>query len=121
MGQLYQTRTGLARCARIGFRRTLGGVPRAVLLRSLGRGPILLAKQNYRIGPFIGTPYVPLLVGLEEGEIVSRDLAVIEFGRPGEMVAVVPLPLCGMGRGEIRSPWGGRHVRRGRMSVLHFG
>ncbi len=46
MRQLYQTRPGLASGAGLFLWRTLGVIPRAELLGSLGRIPILFAEQN---------------------------------------------------------------------------
>ena len=85
----YQPRLVLARGA---SRWLPGDVPRAVLDRPLGGVPIRLAEQHDGIGPAVGAPDVALLVGLEEGEIVPRDLGMIEVGRLGETVAIVPLP-----------------------------
>lgn len=85
----YQPRLVLARLA---SRRLPGGVPRAVLDRPLGGVPIIIAEQHDRIGPAVGAPDVALLVNLEESEVIPRNLGVIEVGRLGERVAIVPLP-----------------------------
>jgi hypothetical protein len=75
-------------------------VPRAI--ERIGRGwiPILLPEQYVRIRPRVGAPYFALRVGLEEGEVVSSYLGVIEIVGLCLLVAVVPLPFFwGGGRG----------------------
>ena len=109
--ELYQSGARLPRRARVRFRRTLGGIPRAVLFRPLRRRPILFPEQNYRIGPLVGTPYIAVLVRLEEGEVVPSDLGVIEQGRFGETVSIVPLPFFrawGIGWRGIKKRGGAR-------------